>query len=75
MSSKSLVPIVLVLVLGCASPPQVDLILNDVHLFDGTGREPYSADIWIRDGRIVRVLPADTDLVASAERVVTKAPA
>jgi len=41
-----------------AAPAEVDLLLHNARIFDGTGGEPVAGDVAVKDGRIAVVAPA-----------------
>jgi N-acyl-D-aspartate/D-glutamate deacylase len=47
-----------------------DLVVRGGRVVDGTGLPPYTADIAVRDGRIVSIGRLDEDAVAAAGRVI-----
>lgn len=55
--------------LGAQETPDYDILIRGGRILDGTGAEPFNADIAIRDDRIVavgRLWPADAGLVLDA---------
>ncbi len=55
--------------LGARETPDYDILIRGGRILDGTGSEPFNADIAIRDDRIVavgRLWPADAGLVLDA---------
>ena len=45
---------------GSADVPY-DVLIKDGTVYDGTGGPPLTADVGVKDGRIVRVTPIDFD--------------
>lgn len=59
-------PLMAILAASCMTPrPAADLVIRDVAVHDGTGREPFIASVAITDGRISSIgrAPAATQVV------------
>ncbi len=52
------------LIAACGGTPEYDLVLSGGQVYDGTGAEPVTADVALRDGRIAAVGTVDAERAA-----------